>query len=170
MSAMQPAPSPDTPPQKRPRNDPNRRLAKMIGEVTRRCHARSKATGKECGREAVPGATVCRYHGGAAPQVQRKAALRLLELVDPAIGTLAREMATADKSADRQRAANSILDRAGIARRVETPDSGVARAMLVERLLALRDVPPVQPLSEAQIVPSGLLHSDEDQSAVEAGS
>lgn len=154
MSAMQPAPSPDTPPQKRPRNDPNRRLAKMIGEVTRRCHARSKATGKECGREAVPGATVCRYHGGAAPQVQRKAALRLLELVDPAIGTLAREMATADKSADRQRAANSILDRAGIARRVETPDSGVARAMLVERLLALRDVPPAPPPSTPDVVPS----------------
>ena len=155
MSASEPQPREWT------RNDPQRRTAKQVG-IARRCHARSKATGKECGREAVPGATVCRYHGGAAPQVQRKAALRLLELVDPAIGTLAREMATADKSADRQRAANSILDRAGIARKVETPDSDIARAMLVERLLALRDVEPAPPPSTPDVVPSIAVDPAED--------
>lgn len=103
------------------------------------CRATSKATGKPCGRTAVPGATVCRYHGGAAPQVKRKAALRLLELVDPAITTLAREMVQADKSSDRQRAANSILDRAGVPRATTTPDGEAAKDLLVERLRQIRE-------------------------------
>lgn len=103
------------------------------------CKATSKATGKQCGRTAVPGATVCTYHGGNAPQVKRKAALRLLELVDPAITTLAREMVQADKSSDRQRAANSILDRAGVPRATTTPDGEAARDLLVERLRQIRE-------------------------------
>lgn len=83
------------------------------------------------------GGTTCRSHGGAAPQVKAKARLRLLELVDPAIATLAREMVQADASGDRQKAANSILDRAGYARmtRVEAVD---AREVLIQRLLDLR--------------------------------
>jgi hypothetical protein len=48
-----------------------------------RCSAHSKQTGKQCGRTAIPGGTVCRYHGGLAPQVQRKAAERLADLIDP---------------------------------------------------------------------------------------
>lgn len=35
--------------------------------------------GNRCGRSAVPGATVCNMHGGKAPQVQAKAAERVLE-------------------------------------------------------------------------------------------
>lgn len=95
--------------------------------------------GNRCGRRPVPGGTVCRQHGGAAPQVQRKAKLRLLELVNPAIATLAREMMQADKSADKQRAANSILDRAGVPRVSANPDSEAARDLLIERLKQLRE-------------------------------
>lgn len=101
-----------------------------------RCRAHNKA-GRQCGSPAIKGGSVCRLHGAAAPQVKRKAALRLLELVDPAIATLAREMATADRSSDRQAAANSILDRAGYGR-VTKIDGADARAMLVERLLAIQ--------------------------------
>lgn len=39
------------------------------------CSARTKA-GKACGRHAVIGATVCAVHGGSAPQVKAKAAVR----------------------------------------------------------------------------------------------
>lgn len=39
------------------------------------CSARTKA-GKACGRHAVSGATVCAVHGGSAPQVKAKAAVR----------------------------------------------------------------------------------------------
>lgn len=46
--------------------------------TARQCIARNRR-GERCGRKAIPGATVCRYHGGAAPQVQRAAARRLAE-------------------------------------------------------------------------------------------
>lgn len=36
-------------------------------------------SGKRCGKPAVPGATVCRNHGAAAPQVAERARLRVVE-------------------------------------------------------------------------------------------
>lgn len=44
----------------------------------RRCTARSKRTGNQCGRAPILGGNVCKHHGGAAPQVKAKAAERLL--------------------------------------------------------------------------------------------
>jgi hypothetical protein len=45
--------------------------------MAEQCTAKSKQTGKPCGFPPVPGATVCRYHGGLAPQVQAKAQERI---------------------------------------------------------------------------------------------
>ena len=106
-----------------------------------RCTAMSKQNQRRCRRAATPGTNVCANHGSRAPQVKQAAKLRLLGLVDPAIATLAREMTQAAKSSDKQRAANSILDRAGIARTAEVQVED-ARALLVERLMALRDEEP----------------------------
>lgn len=110
----------------------------------RLCGAKTREAGS-CRAPAMAGQVRCRMHGGSLPQAKRAARLRLAELVDPAIGTLAREMVKAERSADRQRAANSILDRAGIARetRVETSD---ARSLLLERLTSLRRDRELQPL------------------------
>jgi hypothetical protein len=44
----------------------------------RQCTAQSKQAGRRCGKWAVPGATVCRNHGGGSPQV-RAAAQRNLQ-------------------------------------------------------------------------------------------
>jgi hypothetical protein len=41
-----------------------------------RCSAISKHSGEQCKRKAIPGGTVCRYHGGNARQVKTKAAIR----------------------------------------------------------------------------------------------
>lgn len=49
----------------------------------RKCKARSSRTGKPCQHWAIHGGTVCQTHGGRAPQVQRKAAERLADLIDP---------------------------------------------------------------------------------------
>src|SRR5690625_1575587 len=74
------------------------------------CTARKRGTDELCRHVAAPGQRVCKFHGGASPQAKNKARMRLAELVAPAIVTLAREMAQADKSSDRLAAANSILD------------------------------------------------------------
>ena len=60
---------------------------------------------------------VCRLHGGASPQAKKAARVRLADLVDPAITTLASVMVNKEaKDVDRLRAADSILDRAGVIR------------------------------------------------------
>jgi hypothetical protein len=46
---------------------------------TAKCTAHSSSTGKPCGNRPALGATVCRWHGGAAPQVKAKAAERVAE-------------------------------------------------------------------------------------------
>lgn len=105
-----------------------------------RCTAKSTQSGERCKKARIPGTNVCGTHGGRAPQVQRKARLRLLELVDPAVGTLARIMVDGNaKHTDRLRAAENVLDRAGVPRKVDMPDSETAKALLLERLLAMRE-------------------------------
>lgn len=90
-------------------------------------------------RWAIPGGTVCASHGGKAPQVRRKASLRLIELIDPAIATVARVMVDdTARQADRLRAAENVLDRAGVSRKSEIVTPADARTVLVQRLTELR--------------------------------
>jgi hypothetical protein len=76
-----------------------------------RCTAKSKQKGVRCGRTAIPGGMVCRYHGGLAPQVQQKAMERLLALQHPAIDTLTELMAQTTFPSTRYAAARDVLDR-----------------------------------------------------------
>ena len=50
--------------------------------MQRACKARSRS-GKPCKGKPINGGVVCRMHGGSAPQVKRKAAERLADLIDP---------------------------------------------------------------------------------------
>lgn len=102
-------------------------------EMRQRCHARRK-DGAQCGMPAVMGMRVCRIHGGGTQAAMAKAKLRMMELVDPAIATIARIMADPNaKASDRLRAAENILDRAGIPRRMEL-DPELARDILATKL------------------------------------
>jgi hypothetical protein len=101
-----------------------------------RCTARSKQAGRRCARAATPGTNVCANHGSKSPQVQRRARMRLAELVDPSITRLARIMASGEDK-DALRAIENILDRAGYPRKMEI-DNEVAKALLVERLLQMQ--------------------------------
>ncbi len=84
----------------------------MKGE--RRCRAKAKSTGARCARPAIAGAVVCRVHGGAAPQVKRKAAERLRDLQDPAITALEDALRPTEDTRDRIRAATEVLNRTGL--------------------------------------------------------
>ena len=52
-------------------------------DEARRCTAKSTRSHQRCKKAAILGGTVCRTHGGAAPQVKRKALERLEDLIDP---------------------------------------------------------------------------------------
>lgn len=52
---------------------------------TQRCTAKRRGTDERCKKPAIKGGTVCRLHGGAAQQVQRKARDRFNDLIDPMI-------------------------------------------------------------------------------------
>lgn len=85
-----------------------------MSQIVRHCTARSKTTGKQCGRGAIPGGNVCTYHGGKAPQVIDAARRRLAALVDPAIGALEHLISPRNRHApSRLGAAKDILDRNG---------------------------------------------------------
>ena len=115
------------------------------------CHARSKQTGDRCGQPAIKGGTVCPWHGGGSPNVKARANLRLLQLVDPALSRLATIINDGDDDVA-VRAANSILDRAGIVRRADI-DPAAATALLIERLREMRDAHTVV---EGEVIPDAL--------------
>lgn len=107
------------------------------------CGKKTRA-GTPCQKSPIKGGTVCRLHGGSAPQVKRAAKLRLLELVDPAIATIARVMATSPNEVLRFKAAQDILDRGGLPKGAQvTVDD--ARNALIEKLIAYRDNPDEEP-------------------------
>jgi hypothetical protein len=81
----------------------------------RRCTANSRQTGKRCKNASIPGGSVCRFHGGAAPQTKEAAEKRFAHLVDPAIDQLAMVLRSG-KPSIAAAAARDILDRAGLKR------------------------------------------------------
>ena len=77
------------------------------------CHAHKKG-GEQCQAYAVRGATVCRVHGGSAPQVKDAARYRVLEFADEVAAELVRLALHARSEATRVRACVSVLDYAGL--------------------------------------------------------
>ena len=69
--------------------------------------------GNPCTAYAIKGGSVCRVHGGSAPQVRAAALRRLLEAVDPAAGELIRIGLHAKQEAVRVQAIKELFARAG---------------------------------------------------------
>mgnify|MGYP003414331758 FL=1 len=100
------------------------------------------STGFACHKKPIPGGNVCEAHGGRGSSAKRSAQLRLAMLYDPVVATLAREMTTADKSADRIRAAEILLKRI-VPERVEISTED-AREVLRERLYQMIEAQPTE--------------------------
>jgi hypothetical protein len=80
-----------------------------------RCNA-TRPNGSRCKREAEDGAVVCDQHGGAAPQVRRRAAERLIMTADQAVELLIKWMHDEEVPYGvRAKIAQDIADRAGLA-------------------------------------------------------
>jgi hypothetical protein len=77
----------------------------------RKCSARAKSSGQPCQRPAIHGGTVCRFHGGAAPQVKLAAMERLRALQNPAIDRLAKLIAQEEFPTVAYAASRDVLDR-----------------------------------------------------------
>ena len=103
-----------------------------------RCKATSKQTGQQCGRTPIPGGTVCRYHGGAAPQVKLKALQRLEAYQDKAIDRLFELAEQTSFPSTAIAAVKDVLDRT-MGKAQEKVDLNVrGDAELVARLVAAR--------------------------------
>ncbi len=76
-----------------------------------RCTAHSKQTGQRCGHRAILGGTVCRHHGGSAPQVKEAAHARLEALQNAAINTIAELIDLQEFPTVRLGASKDVLDR-----------------------------------------------------------
>src|SRR5215217_1652642 len=63
----------------------------LLPETIVRCNG-TRPNGGRCKREAEDGAVVCDHHGGAAPQVRRRAAERLIMTADRAAENLVKMM------------------------------------------------------------------------------
>lgn len=103
-----------------------------------RCTARSKQSGERCRRARSPGTTVCATHGGKTPNTKRRARLRMLELVDPAIASIARVLATTQDDRVKLKAAEMILDRGGMPARSEISIED-SRELVADRLRSIRE-------------------------------
>lgn len=80
-----------------------------------RCKAHRK-NGDPCKNRPVNGATVCRMHGGGAPQVRKKAAERIAEAADDAAALLVLFMQDPKNDIKvRTQIAQDLLNRAGFA-------------------------------------------------------
>lgn len=79
-----------------------------------KCKAKARTTGRRCTNPPIRGGTVCRMHGGAAPQVRAKAEeqLRLArdELMEMLLG-IARDVSAS--ASERLKAITWALERAG---------------------------------------------------------
>ena len=86
----------------------------LLPETIVRCSG-TRPNGSRCKREAEPGAVVCDQHGGAAPQVRRCAAQRLIMTADRAAENLVRMMENIEVPFGvRAKIAQDLLDRAGV--------------------------------------------------------
>lgn len=112
-----------------------REVKDIEGEPTQ-CRAFVSATGERCRHKAIVGGTVCPKHGGSQKAVKQKAALRLAEMVNPALFVLGKIMLDEDaKHSDRLRAVENVLDRSGHGRSVISMPEEDAKALLAQKLM-----------------------------------
>lgn len=86
--------------------------------LPQKCVAHTSA-GNPCQASPIKGGVVCWHHGGSAPQVQRKAAERLLYAADRLVAELLKIATSEQNPAVRLAAVRDALDRIGLGKNRE---------------------------------------------------
>lgn len=105
------------------------------------CVGHSKRTGSPCPQARIPGATVCYWHGGNAPQVRRCAQARIEALRTPAVAYLGYLLAQREFPSAGLGAAKDVLDRvdgkaAEVVRMIDTTEHDYAEFRAKQRQYA----------------------------------
>src|SRR5260370_622675 len=79
------------------------------------CKAKTRS-GKRCTQYSIRGGSVCKMHGGSAPQVKQAALERILAAADPVAAEMIRLARKARSESVRRMACTDLLDRAGLER------------------------------------------------------
>lgn len=116
------------------------------------CSAHRK-TGDRCKAFAVKGATVCRSHGGSAPQVKESARYRVLQYADDVAAELIRLALHSDSDAVRVRACGMVLDYCGLQPVHKVEVSEITDDMIEREIARL--------LTEMRELDEKLMHGDE---------
>ena len=111
-----------------------------------KCTAKSKSSGARCKKEAIAGGTVCRNHGGAAPQVRNAAIQRLHDAVHSAVANLLKKQESELENVS-LRASQDILDRndvkgANMIRLMMPESGGTALGLNDEQAARVNDLSP----------------------------
>ena len=116
---------------------PNGEKLRVDGTGRILCNAH-RGDGQLCKAPAIGGLKKCRMHAGMSKTSRQAARLKLAEAAQPAIAKLISLMGRAQSEAVQQRAADSLLDRAGYGRH-STIDVEEAKGLLLNKMLALRE-------------------------------
>jgi hypothetical protein len=116
------------------------------------CKAK-RSDGQPCRSPAIKGGRVCRVHGGSTRHIREAANKRIDELVMPAVSKLRVLMLRGESHAIQLKAAESILDRAGIVaeRKVEL-DNQVTISVSYQDVELARQVLATNGVSEPSVI------------------
>ncbi len=96
-----------------------------------RCCAQSKSRGGRCAKPAIQGGSVCRYHGGAAPQTVQAANARLMRDILPAAVERHLELITQGRN---EAAVGAMIrdtyDRTGVGIQRESEDTEIRELLI----------------------------------------
>lgn len=122
--------------------------------MSQRCSAQSKQKHQQCGHWAIRGGTVCRYHGGLAPQVKAAAEKRLEDLRPAAISYMDWLLNQKEYPSAGLGAAKDVLDRndGKPAEKVDMHLSGSFDVVTVLKSRQARRAESVQSLDKMPIV------------------
>lgn len=114
----------------------------------RRCQAhKSDGSGQRCGNWALQGQHVCRFHGGATPAAQRRAQMRLMDLLPVATKRHREILESSEDERVVLQAVKMVYDRTGLEEGSAAADQDAVKQLIVSKLLDLRgQLPADEPL------------------------